>query len=106
VSLYRGENIESEGGSAELMKQNFTKGKYVDISGLCNVATLSEIEAQGWSLNPGRYVGVAERAADNFEFTVRLEEVNEELEVLNAEARALEEQIAENVLALLEGKPS
>jgi len=106
VRLYRGENIESEAGSAELMKQSFTKGKYVDVSGLCNVATLSEIEAQGWSLNPGRYVGLAERAADDFEFTVRLEEVNEELEALNAEARALEEQIAENVLALLEGKPS
>ena len=36
--------------------------------GLCKVATLTEIEAQGWSLNPGRYVGVAERAADDFEF--------------------------------------
>ncbi len=25
--------------------------------GLCKVATIEEIEAQGWSLNPGRYVG-------------------------------------------------
>ena len=36
--------------------------------GLCKVATLDEIEAQGWSLNPGRYVGVAEREADDFDF--------------------------------------
>ena len=64
---------------------------------------LAEIEAQGWSLNPGRYVGVAERAADDFEFAVRLEELNEELETLNVEARELEERIAENVAALLEG---
>ena len=70
--------------------------------GLCKVATLAEIEAQGWSLNPGRYVGVAERAADDFEFAVRLEELNEELETLNAEARELEERIAENVRRLLE----
>lgn len=32
-------------------------------------ATLAEIEAQGWSLNPGRYVGVAERQeAEDFDF--------------------------------------
>ena len=35
VRLYRGEDIESEAGSAELMKQNFPKGKYVDVAGLC-----------------------------------------------------------------------
>jgi type I restriction enzyme M protein len=30
-----------------------------DVPGLCKAATFKEIEAQGWSLNPGRYVGVA-----------------------------------------------
>jgi type I restriction enzyme M protein len=65
------------------------------------VATLAEIEAQGWSLNPGRYVGVAERAIEDFDFAERLEELNEELEVLNVEARELEERIAENVAMLL-----
>jgi type I restriction enzyme M protein len=102
VRLYREEGIEPEAGSAELMKQNFSKGKYVDVAGLCKVATLAEIEAQDWSLNPGRYVGVAERAADDFKFAVRLEELNEELETLNRSARQLEEQISENVIALLE----
>jgi type I restriction enzyme M protein len=68
---------------------------------LCKEATLTEIEAQGWSLNPGRYIGVAERAADDFEFAERLEELNEELETLNAEALELEERIAENVASLL-----
>ena len=32
-----------------------------------------EMGAQGWSLNPGRYVGVAERAIDDFDFKERLE---------------------------------
>jgi type I restriction enzyme M protein len=68
------------------------------------VATTSEIEAQGWSLNPGRYVGVAERKEDDFDFYDRLEALNEELEVLNAEAQELEARIEENVLKLLEGK--
>ena len=83
------------------MKEKFPKGKYADVLGLCKIATLAEIEAQGWSLNPGRYVGVAERTADDFEFAERLEELNEELETLNAEARELEARIAENVAVLL-----
>jgi type I restriction enzyme M protein len=66
---------------------------------------LSEVEAQGWSLNPGRYVGVAERAAEDFEFTDRLEELNEELETLIGEARELEEQVGEKIAALLSGEP-
>jgi len=102
VRLYRGEAIETDAGSRELMKKNFPKGKYADVLGLCKVATLGEIEAQGWSLNPGRYVGVAERTPDDFEFAERLEELNEELETLNAEARELEERIAENVASLLD----
>jgi type I restriction enzyme M protein len=101
VRLYRGEAVETEAGSRGLMKDKFPKGKYADVAGLCKVATLAEIEAQGWSLNPGRYVGVAERAADDFEFAERLEELNEELETLNAEAKELEQRIAENVTALL-----
>jgi type I restriction enzyme M protein len=103
VRLYRGENTETEAGSADMIKERFPDGKYADVLGLCKVATLAEIEVQGWSLNPGRYIGVAERAADDFEFAVRLEELNEELETLNIEARELEERIANNVAALLEG---
>jgi len=45
---------------------------------------------------------VAEKEADEFEFAERLEELNEELEVLNTEARELEERIAGNVATLLE----
>jgi type I restriction enzyme M protein len=103
VRLYRDDYVETEAGSQTLMKENFPEGRYVDVLGLCKVATLAEIEAQGWSLNPGRYVGVAERAADDFEFTERLEELNEDLETLNVEARELEERIGENVVQLLEG---
>jgi len=102
IRLYRGEEVESVAGSSLLMKENFPKRKYADVLGLCKAASLADIEAQGWSLNPGRYVGVAERAADDFEFAVRLEELNEELETLNVEARELEDRIAENVALLLE----
>ncbi|KEF34849.1 membrane protein [Deinococcus sp. RL] len=101
VNLYRGEQPEFKHGSRETFEETFPGSIYRDVPGLCKVATRSEIEAQGWSLNPGRYVGVTARAADDFDFGVRLSELNEELETLNAEAHELEERISENVQALL-----
>jgi type I restriction enzyme M protein len=101
VRLYRGEKPEEEAGSRELMKEHFPKLKYADVPGLCKVATIAEIEAQGWSLNPGRYVGVAEREADDFDFPTRLKELNDELEKLNREAHELERQISRNAESLL-----
>jgi type I restriction enzyme M protein len=102
VRLYRSEAPESEQGSSALMQEHFPDGIYADVAGLCKVATIDEIEKQGWSLNPGRYVGVAERAAVDFDFKEKLEELNEELEKLNAEAHELEERISENMARLLE----
>ncbi|MGD9706410.1 MAG: N-6 DNA methylase [Candidatus Delongbacteria bacterium] len=104
VRLYRGEEPENLHESDHLMTQHFTEGRYTDVPGLCKVATIGEIEAQGWSLNPGRYVGVTAREEEDFDFKERLEELNEELETLNAEARELEARIAENVARLLEGE--
>jgi type I restriction enzyme M protein len=102
VRLYRGEKPETDEGSEELMAASLPDGTYVDVPGLCKVATVEEIEAQGWSLNPGRYVGVAAGEEEDFEFTERLEELNEELEKLNAGAAKLQEQIALTVARLLE----
>lgn len=103
VRLYRGEQPENLFDSKDILEDAFPDGEYRDYKGLCKVATIEEIEAQGWSLNPGRYVGVANRAEDDFDFKERLQELNEELELLNAEARELEERISENVIMLLEG---
>ncbi|MCP1663310.1 type I restriction-modification system DNA methylase subunit [Methanocalculus sp. AMF5] len=102
--LYRGEAPENLHESADLMAEHFPDNTYTDIPGLCKVATIDEVEAQGFSLNPGRYVGVRAREEDDFDFKERLEELNEELELLNLEARELEERIAENVGKLLEGE--
>ena len=103
VRLYRGDMPENQYGSAKMMAEKFPKGKYADVPGLCKVATIKEIEAQGWSLNPGRYVGVAEGEADDFDFKERLGELSEELETLNVEAREFEERISSNIQKVLEG---
>ncbi len=102
VRLYRGEAPETDAGSAALLAEKFPDGRYRDVAGLCKAATLAEIEVQGWSLNPGRYVGVEHRAPHILKFKERLEELQEELEVLNAEAAGLESTIAENVSSILE----
>ena len=104
VRFYRGEDLEFNDGSEEKWEEIFGDApSYIDILGLCKAATLQEIEAQGWSLNPGRYVGVAQgEDLSDEDFKEQLEALNEELEVLNAEARELEAKIAENVVELLE----
>jgi type I restriction enzyme M protein len=105
VRLHRGEKIELDKGSETLMKEHFGKkfNKYADIPGVCKVATIKEIEAQGWSLNPGRYVGVTPgREMSGEDFREKLEALEEELENLSTEARELEQTIARNVAGILE----
>ncbi len=107
VKLYRGESIVETHSNASLndnLKEYFPNGKYRDIAGLCKVAKVEEIKEQGYSLNPGRYVGVSEKKEDDFDFYEKLEELNEELEKLNLEAHNLEETIAGNVAELLNKK--
>jgi type I restriction enzyme M protein len=103
VRLHRGEVPELDAGSKAMLAERFPGGSYADVAGLCKAATMGEIEGQGWSLNPGRYVGVGARAADQFDFAERLEELNEELVALNTEADALQATIAKGARALLEG---
>jgi type I restriction enzyme M protein len=116
VRSYRGQPCEFRAGSQDKFIETFSEAAnhpritadtalitYRDVPGLCKAATIQEIEQQGWSLNPGRYVGVAkgEDLSDE-DFKEKLEALNEELEVLNAEARELEARISENVVELLE----
>jgi type I restriction enzyme M protein len=102
VRLYHGTATESICGSAPLVQEQFPDGSYRDVAGLCKSASVADIEAQGWSLNPGRFVGVAARVEDDGDFCERLESLDEELERLNAEARVLEERIGENVGKILD----
>ncbi|MFT7172204.1 MAG: hypothetical protein ACI9NQ_000413 [Paracoccaceae bacterium] len=54
VRLYRGQEPEFEHGSEEKLKEVFGASRaYQDVPGLCKPASRAEIEAQGWSLNPG-----------------------------------------------------
>lgn len=64
----------------------------------------NEIKANSYSLTPGRYVGVAPPPEEECDFKERLVELNEELGILNAEAKGLEAWISENIRKVLETK--
>ena len=102
VRLWRREHVETQAGSGPRMVEVFSDGKYRDVPGLCKIAYRDEIAAQDWSLNAGRYVGVAPgQAHDDEEFKERLEVLQEELEMLNTEAETLQSRIAQNVSEIL-----
>jgi len=107
VRLYRGEELDFAIGGDEarskLQEVFGKKPRFAAVPGLCKAATIKEIEVQSWSLNPGRYVGVApgEEVSDE-DFREQLEVLNEELEILNAQSRELEQTIARNVADILE----
>jgi type I restriction enzyme M protein len=102
VRLYRGEKPDVEAGSRVLMQKQFPTSKYVDVPGLCNVANLKDIEAQGWSLNPGRYVGVAPgQGPSDKDFKKWLESLNQELQTLDKQAQGLAESIKSHVTGIL-----
>lgn len=101
VRLYRGEAPEFAAGSSELLTQAFPDGKYVDVAGLCKVADISEIEAQGWSLNPGRYVGTEVDDLEDEVFEERLAATHLELRELGDRAETLQRQVEQTVSQIL-----
>lgn len=104
VRLWRGEAVEALYGSHETSTPQFQNGHYCDIPGVCRVANFDEIEAQGWSLNPGRYVGVADRKSGEFDFEERLVVLAEELESLSKEADLLTDQILSSIPFLMSSR--
>ena len=78
------------------LHEKFGDGTYADIPGLCKVATRAEIEAKGYSLTPGAYVGVAPTEDDGVDFHERMTKIHKELLSLQAESNRLMETISKN----------
>lgn len=101
VRLWRGEKLELARGSASILEERGLVDGYADVLGLCKAAGLAEIEAQGWSLNPGRYIGTTARDDAGEDYRGQLELRQEEFERLVAEARDLETTISRNFADLV-----
>ncbi|MES9901984.1 MAG: N-6 DNA methylase, partial [Sedimenticola sp.] len=82
---------------AHWLTERFPKAKLCDVEGLVKLVGIKEIEANDWSLTPGRYVGVApEEVDEDFDFEETLREIHVEIEDLNAEAVSLAATIKRN----------
>jgi type I restriction enzyme M protein len=93
VRLFRGEEPEFTSGSQDMVEEQFPSLTYQDVSGLCCVARVDEIAGHGWSLSPARYVGVADRSDDGFEFSERFGELSEEFQALTIEAEVSQNRV-------------
>lgn len=79
------------------LTERFPDGELRDVEGLVKLVIKAELEANDWSLTPGRYVGIApEEEDENFDFEEALREIHIELERLNDEASVLAMQIKKN----------
>ena len=101
VRLYRDEKVETVDGSDVLLKEWLPGGVYTDIPGLCKVATRADIEAQGWSLNPGRYTGTVPVDDDGEDFTEKLAGLFDEFARLSDEADVLRTKVSTAVQGIL-----
>jgi type I restriction enzyme M protein len=65
------------------------------------VATIEEVKKAGYSLNPGRYVGVTDNGnGDDGNFGEKVKNLHSELKGLTDEAHELESKVFENLKKL------
>ena len=88
------------------LTERFPDDVYNDVIGLCKAAPLDGEDGiidQDYSLNAGRYVGVVieDDGLTHEEFKEEMLSLNSEFTSLNAEAKKLEELIANNLKVLL-----
>ena len=82
---------------AHWLTERFPDAELRDVEGLVKLVEQGEIEANDWSLTPGRYVGVApEEVDEDFDFEETLRGIHVELEDLNLEAVTLAATIKTN----------
>ena len=75
---------------SDWLLSRFPEAELRDVEGLVKLASRAEIEAQDWSLTPGRYVGVAPEEEDpDFDFEEAMGEIREELADLTDKASEL-----------------
>ena len=85
-------------GYVRWLQERFPKAEYEDVTGLCKLANMKDLEEQDFSLNPGRYVGVVieDDGRTEEEFIDEMLEIQSELERLSKDARELEKVIGHN----------
>jgi type I restriction enzyme M protein len=81
------------------LTDRFPNAEYQDVTGLCKIANLTDLQAQNYSLNPGRYVGVVieDDGLTPEEFETQMLSWHTELTDLNNQAHILEKDITNHL---------
>lgn len=80
---------------------HWRKGKnYEDILGFCKSAELAEVEAQGFVLTPGRYVGIPEAEDDGIPFEEKMKSLTQTLAEQFAKETQLNQEIKDQLSKL------
>lgn len=95
-STWTDEQIQEIASIVRRYRKEEGEEKYKDIKGRCKVASISDVRANDYSLNPGRYVEIVEKEMSGVDFEARMKELMGEFTTLTAEARQLEKKIAED----------
>lgn len=74
-------------------------GKYEDIKGFCNSASIERVRELDYVLTPGRYVGLPDEE-DDFDFAERFAQLKKEFEAQLEEEQRLNQAIIENLKRL------
>ena len=72
-------------------------GEYTNVPGFCKVATIDDIEKNGWVLTPGRYVGAGAKEEDAEPFAEKMARLSGELQGQFAESERLQAVIKQNL---------
>jgi len=82
---------------ADWLQEHFPEATLCNVEGLVKLVNRSAISAQGWSLTPGRFVGIApEEQDEDFDFEETLRAIHIDLKGLNEEAAEIAIQIDRN----------
>lgn len=100
--LFVSERIAYFEAQAEWLNHRFPDATWCDVEGLCKIADITEIAEQNYSLNPGRYVGVAieDDGMTEAEFQDFLNTQAQTLKKLSAQAQTLHTDIETDILSL------
>ncbi len=101
VRLWRGEEPEFHEGSEDLFDERFPDHSYTEVAGLCASVGIDLIAEHGWSLNPGRYVGIEYADSHDTEsYASQMASLRSQFATLSADAQELT-RVVGNALGVL-----
>ena len=98
--VFNKENLEKIAGAVRSWRGEKGAPKYEDVSGFCKSANLEEIKKNGYTLTPGRYVGLADIEDDGISFEDKMQKLSRELREAFTKGRELEKDIEKNLKEL------